>query len=133
MVPPPRRTPLAACPIRNFDPAIARQRPNCRNLRTPAGTKSSNSSLELEGGYLTDVNKDNVDGKAKDIAGRVQREAGESSGDREQQASGIGKQAEGKAQGAAGKVKEAAKRTAARVNKTAHDLTDHEDKDEDAA
>jgi hypothetical protein len=54
-------------------------------------------------------------------------------GDQEQQARGIGKQAEGKAQGAAGKVKEAAKRAAERVNKTAHDLIDHKDKDKDAA
>ncbi len=79
---------------------------------------------------MTDVNKDNVEGKAKDIAGRVQREAGESSGDKGQKARGIEK---GKVQDTAGKVKEGAKHAAERVNKTAHDLTDGKDKDKDAA
>jgi uncharacterized protein YjbJ (UPF0337 family) len=82
---------------------------------------------------MTDVNKDNVEGKAKDIAGRIQREAGESTGDKEQKARGIGKQAEGKAQNTAGKVKDAAKHAAERVNKGAHDLTDRKDKEKDAA
>lgn len=79
------------------------------------------------------MNKENVEGKAKDIAGRVQRKAGEWTDDKEQQSRGIEKQAEGKAQDTAGKVKEAGKGAAGRVNKTAHDLTDRKDKEKDAA
>jgi uncharacterized protein YjbJ (UPF0337 family) len=74
------------------------------------------------------VNKDNVEGKAKDIAGRTERQDGEWSGDKEQQARGAKKQAEGKAQDVLGKGKEASKKAADRVNKAAHDLTDRNDK-----
>ena len=41
------------------------------------------------------MNKDQVEGKVKDIAGRVQRQAGEWSDDPEQQVKGAAKQAEG--------------------------------------
>jgi uncharacterized protein YjbJ (UPF0337 family) len=52
------------------------------------------------------MNKDRVEGKAKDIAGRVQRQAGEWTGDDEAQVKGAAKQAEGKVQNAVGKVKD---------------------------
>ncbi len=52
------------------------------------------------------MNKDRVKGKAKDIAGRVQRQAGEWTGDTENQVKGAAKQAEGKVQNAWGKVKD---------------------------
>lgn len=52
------------------------------------------------------MDKDRVEGKAKDIAGRVQRQAGEWTGDEEAQVKGAAKQAEGKIQNAAGKVKD---------------------------
>jgi uncharacterized protein YjbJ (UPF0337 family) len=55
------------------------------------------------------MNKDQVEGKVKDIAGRVQRQAGEWADDPEQQVKGAAKQAEGKVQNAWGKGKEAAK------------------------
>ncbi len=55
------------------------------------------------------MNKDEVTGKAKDIAGRVQRQAGEWTGDDKSQAKGAAKQVEGKVQNAWGKVKDAAK------------------------
>lgn len=53
------------------------------------------------------MNKDRVEGKAKDIAGRVQRQAGEWTGDSDMQVKGVAKQAEGKVQNAVGKVKDA--------------------------
>jgi uncharacterized protein YjbJ (UPF0337 family) len=55
------------------------------------------------------MNKDRVEGKLKDVAGRVQRQAGEWTGDTEQQVKGTAKQAEGKVQNIAGKVKDALK------------------------
>jgi uncharacterized protein YjbJ (UPF0337 family) len=55
------------------------------------------------------MNKDEIKGKAKDIAGRVQRQAGEWTGDEKSTAKGAAKQVEGKVQNAWGKVKDAAK------------------------
>lgn len=54
------------------------------------------------------MNKDQVKGEAKDIAGKVQQEAGKLVGSKEQQAKGLGKQAEGKVQKGVGDLKEAA-------------------------
>ena len=55
------------------------------------------------------MDKDRIEGKAKDIAGRVERQAGEWTGSEEHQAKGLGKQVEGKVQNAVGKVKDAAR------------------------
>jgi uncharacterized protein YjbJ (UPF0337 family) len=55
------------------------------------------------------MDQDRIKGKAKDIAGRVQRQAGEWTGDSESQAKGAIKQAEGKVQNAWGKAKDAVK------------------------
>ncbi len=55
------------------------------------------------------MNKDEVKGKAKDVAGRVQRQAGEWTGSSETQAKGAAKQVEGKVQNAWGKAKDAVK------------------------
>jgi uncharacterized protein YjbJ (UPF0337 family) len=55
------------------------------------------------------MDKDRVEGKVKDVAGRVERQVGEWTGDTEKQAHGAAKQAEGKVQNAWGKVKDAAK------------------------
>lgn len=52
------------------------------------------------------MNKDRVKGKAKDIAGRVERQTGEWTGDAETQVKGAAKQAEGKVQNALGKLKD---------------------------
>ena len=49
-------------------------------------------------------------GTAKDVKGRLKRQAGEWVGDEEMQVSGATDQAKGKIQKAAGRVKEAAKR-----------------------
>ncbi len=53
------------------------------------------------------MDRDRIKGKAKDIAGRVQRQAGEWTGSEEDQAKGAIKQAEGKVQNTIGKVKDA--------------------------
>jgi uncharacterized protein YjbJ (UPF0337 family) len=50
-----------------------------------------------------------VEGKGKDIAGRVKRQVGEWTGDAELQDEGAMDQAEGKVQNAWGKVKDAAR------------------------
>ena len=52
------------------------------------------------------MNKDQVKGKAKDVAGKVQEKAGEAMGSEEQQAKGLAKQVEGKTQKSVGDAKE---------------------------
>jgi uncharacterized protein YjbJ (UPF0337 family) len=58
------------------------------------------------------MNKDRVEGKLKDVSGRVERQVGEWTGDADKQAHGAVKQAEGKVQNAWGKVKDAGKKAA---------------------
>ena len=58
------------------------------------------------------MNKDRVEGKVKDAAGRVERQAGEWTNDPELQVKGAAKQAEGKVQNAWGKAKDATKKAA---------------------
>lgn len=52
------------------------------------------------------MNKDQIKGKAKDIGGKLQEEAGKITGSSEQQAKGLGKQVEGKVQEKAGDLKD---------------------------
>ena len=56
------------------------------------------------------MNKDQIEGKLKDVAGRIERQAGEWTGDPEKQVKGAAKQVEGKVQNTMGKVKEAVKK-----------------------
>lgn len=56
------------------------------------------------------MNKDQVKGEAKDIAGKIQEEAGKLVGSKEQQAKGLEKQVEGKIQKGVGDLKETAKK-----------------------
>jgi uncharacterized protein YjbJ (UPF0337 family) len=56
------------------------------------------------------MDKDRVKGKAKDIAGRVQRQVGEWTGDQEAQVKGTAKQVKGKAQNTVGKIKDSVKK-----------------------
>jgi uncharacterized protein YjbJ (UPF0337 family) len=56
------------------------------------------------------MNQDEAKGKAKDIAGRVERQVGEWTGDKEAQVKGAAKQVEGKVQNAWGKAKDAVKK-----------------------
>jgi uncharacterized protein YjbJ (UPF0337 family) len=52
------------------------------------------------------MNKDQAQGVAKDLAGKVQETAGQVTGNREQQAKGVLRQIEGKGQKALGDAKE---------------------------
>lgn len=72
------------------------------------------------------MDKDRVKGKVKDVAGRVERQVGEWTGDSEKQAHGAAKQAEGKVQNTWGKVKDAAK-------SATNDTADQNDADAAAA
>jgi uncharacterized protein YjbJ (UPF0337 family) len=60
-----------------------------------------------KGGFW--MNKDRVEGKMKDVAGRVERQAGEWTDNEKMQVQGTAKQAEGKVQNAVGKLKDATK------------------------
>jgi uncharacterized protein YjbJ (UPF0337 family) len=53
------------------------------------------------------INKDQMKGKVQDITGRVQRQAGEWTGDEQMQGEGAARQIKGKTQNVLGKVKEA--------------------------
>jgi len=55
------------------------------------------------------MNKDRVEGKMKDVAGRVERQAGEWTDNEKMQVRGAAKQAQGKIQNAVGKLKDASK------------------------
>ena len=55
------------------------------------------------------MNKDQIKGNAKDVAGKVQEEAGKLVGSKEQEAKGLSKQIAGKTQKSVGDVKEAIK------------------------
>ncbi|TCS35991.1 uncharacterized protein YjbJ (UPF0337 family) [Paucimonas lemoignei] len=52
------------------------------------------------------MNKDQIKGKAKDLAGKVQEQAGRAVGNESQQAKGLAKQAAGKTQEGFGDAKE---------------------------
>ena len=55
------------------------------------------------------MNKDQVKGKAKEVAGKIQKKVGDVVGSSEQQLKGMKNQAEGNIQQKAGDVKEAVK------------------------
>lgn len=55
------------------------------------------------------MNEDQIKGKAKDIAGKVQEKTGELIGSEEQQDKGLAKQGEGKVQKTYGDAKETVK------------------------
>ena len=55
------------------------------------------------------MNKDQVKGVAKDVAGKVQEQAGKLVGSKEQQIKGLSKQMSGKAQEHIGDVKQSVK------------------------
>jgi uncharacterized protein YjbJ (UPF0337 family) len=64
------------------------------------------------------MNKDEIKGKANDIKGRVERQAGEWTGDTESQIKGAGDQVKGKVQQGVGKMKDAG-------NKAMRDVREH--------
>jgi uncharacterized protein YjbJ (UPF0337 family) len=53
------------------------------------------------------MNRNQMKGAAKNVAGKVQQKVGELTGNKTQQAKGVAKQVEGKVQRAAGNVEEA--------------------------
>jgi uncharacterized protein YjbJ (UPF0337 family) len=71
------------------------------------------------------MDKHRVEGKVKDIAGRVQRQVGEWTGDTKDQAEGAAKQVGGKVENAWGKVKDA-------VNKPAGNTATEEEEETEA-
>lgn len=75
------------------------------------------------------MNEDRTKGKVKDIAGRVERQAGEWTGDTDAQAKGTMKQAEGKVQNAWGKAKDAVKPKPRRADDNLDNSTDTEDEE----
>jgi uncharacterized protein YjbJ (UPF0337 family) len=78
-------------------------------LQTQPLKRNQNSVIQKENG----MNKDRVEGKVKDIAGRVERQAGEWTNDTNAQVKGAAKQVEGKVQNAWGQAKDATKKAAA--------------------
>jgi len=66
--------------------------------------RRANGSLLLQERIM---NKDQVAGTAKDVAGKVQRKVGEATGSTEQQIKGAARQAEGKVQKGVGDATEA--------------------------
>jgi uncharacterized protein YjbJ (UPF0337 family) len=70
------------------------------------------------------MNKDQVEGKVKDVAGRIERQAGEWTGDKEKQAHGALKQVEGKVQNALGHAKEAVKKAVDKRTVTKNESAD---------
>lgn len=61
------------------------------------------------------MNKDQVKGTAKDVAGKVQQKVGQVTGSTSQQVKGVGKQIEGKIQKGIGDIEQAAKDTTKRT------------------
>jgi uncharacterized protein YjbJ (UPF0337 family) len=72
------------------------------------------------------MNKDRAEGKVKDVAGRVERQVGEWTGDTEAQVKGAAKQVEGKVQNAWGKAKDAVKKPARNANTADNDEVESE-------
>ena len=62
------------------------------------------------------MDKERIKGKAEDVAGRVERQVGEWTGNEKAQAEGLAKQAEGKARSAVGKAKDAVRDAADKLN-----------------
>lgn len=61
------------------------------------------------------MNKDQIKGAVKDVAGKIQEEAGKLVGNKEQEAKGLLKQVEGKAEKGLGDVKEIVKDAARKL------------------
>jgi uncharacterized protein YjbJ (UPF0337 family) len=80
------------------------------------------------------MDKDRIEGKLKDIKGRVERQVGEWTGDKEARAEGVKDQAEGKVQNAFGKAKDAAREIADKAKGKSKDDPNRDiERDEDIA
>ncbi len=78
------------------------------------------------------MDKDRIKGKMNDVKGRVERQAGEWTGDEEAQAKGGMDQAKGKAQNAIGKMKDAGRDTVDELRRKEERAENRRDKDEAA-
>jgi uncharacterized protein YjbJ (UPF0337 family) len=58
---------------------------------------------------VTEMNKDQIKGAAKDVGGKIQQKVGEAVGSRQQQREGLSNQAEGKVQEKVGDLKDIVK------------------------
>jgi uncharacterized protein YjbJ (UPF0337 family) len=79
------------------------------------------------------MDKDEIKGKAKDVAGRVERQVGEWTGDKDAQAEGAAKQVEGKVQNAWGKTKDAVRDAADKLKKDKNTTEAEREDKEDVA
>ena len=68
------------------------------------------------------MDKDTLKGKAKDVAGRAERQAGEWSDDEEMQAEGTKRQVEGKLQKGYGRAKEEGREAMKKAEKYRQDI-----------
>jgi uncharacterized protein YjbJ (UPF0337 family) len=84
-------------------------------LAAPYDINSSNNQLKGKGLFM---DKERIKGKAEDVAGRVERQVGEWTGNEKAQAEGLAKQAEGKARNAVGKTKDAVRDAADKLKET---------------
>jgi uncharacterized protein YjbJ (UPF0337 family) len=79
------------------------------------------------------MDNDRIEGKGTDIKGRVKRQVGEWTGDKDLQAEGAVDQAKGKVQNAWGNVKDAARESLDQANGQDDENRPIRRKDEDAA
>lgn len=77
------------------------------------------------------MNKDRIEGKVKDVAGRIERQTGEWTDDPQKQVGGAKKQVEGKVQNAVGKVKDAAKDNKSKPPQRVPDSTVRDESEEE--
>ena len=84
------------------------------------------------------MNKDRIEGKVKDVAGRVERQAGEWTDDPKKQVEGAAKQVEGKLQNTVGELKDLARKASDDIKsptkppQRAHDTVEDEEDSEEA-
>ncbi len=76
------------------------------------------------------MDKDRMEGKLKDVKGRIKRQAGEWTGDEQAQTEGALDQAEGKTQNAIGQAKDAGRKAVRDLDKKVNE--DREKKDDAA-
>ena len=74
------------------------------------------------------MDKERIKGKAEDVAGRVERQVGEWTGNEKAEAEGLAKQAEGKARNAVGKTKDAVRDAADKLKETKIENENEEDR-----
>jgi uncharacterized protein YjbJ (UPF0337 family) len=79
------------------------------------------------------MDNDRVKGKMKDIGGRIERQVGEWTGDKDAQAEGAADQAEGKVQNSWGKLKDAGRDAIDKMKDSAERKDRDLDRDKDVA